>query len=250
MVTKKQLAKRIRDLREDYDLSQDDLAKKLGVKRPTITQIESGQREVSGVELARLANIFDMTVDNLLDMQELKIMNKLNDNTDKPKFNKDKFKQVLLYVLEKCGGKPNVGETVIYKLLYFIDFNFYEIYEEYLTGESYRRITHGPAPCHFHEIVNEMVGNGDIKKITSEYYGKYQKKYLPQINPDLSKLNGQEIGIINNAIDRLSSLNARAIEDYSHEDIPYETAEEKEIIDYETVFYRRPSYSARNYPDE
>jgi len=250
MITKKELAKRIKELREDYDLLQDDLAKKLGVQRPTISQIESGQREISGVELAKFASIFDMTVDDLLNIQELKVLEKANCDIEKPEFNKEKFKQVLLYVLEKCVGKANVGETVIYKLLYFIDFNFYEVYEEYLTGESYRRITHGPAPCHFNEIINEMISNGDVKKITAEYYGKYQKKYLPQIKSDLSKLNGQEIQIINNAIERLSSLSAKAIEEYSHEDIPVETAEEKEIIDYETVFYRKPSYSAREYPDE
>ena len=30
-------------------------------------------------------------------------------------------------MIEKCGGKPNLGETVLYKLLYFIDFDNFEI---------------------------------------------------------------------------------------------------------------------------
>jgi len=42
--------------------------------------------------------------------------------------------------LEKCGAKPNVGETMLYKLLYFVDFNYYELFESSLTGEAYRRI--------------------------------------------------------------------------------------------------------------
>ncbi len=45
-----------------------------------------------------------------------------------------KFKEVLLYILGKVGSLPNVGETVIYKLLYFIDFDYFEMYEEQLIG--------------------------------------------------------------------------------------------------------------------
>ena len=48
----------------------------------------------------------------------------------------EKFKNIILYLLECCAGKPNVGETVLYKLLYFSDFNYYELYEEQLSGAS------------------------------------------------------------------------------------------------------------------
>lgn len=43
---------------------------------------------------------------------------------DIPQKNLDKFKEVLLYILNKVGANPNIGQTVIYKLLYFIDFNY------------------------------------------------------------------------------------------------------------------------------
>ena len=63
-----------------------------------------------------------------------------------PTLQVDKFKNVLLYILERCAGKPNVGETVLYKLLYFADFNYYELYEEHLTGAKYRKLPFGPVP--------------------------------------------------------------------------------------------------------
>jgi hypothetical protein len=53
-----------------------------------------------------------------------------------PQKNLQKFKEVLLYLLDKVGSKSNVGEGVVYKLLYFIDFNFYEKYEEQLVGAT------------------------------------------------------------------------------------------------------------------
>lgn len=63
-------------------------------------------------------------------------------------FDKDKFKEVLHYIIHKCGAKNNVGKTVLYKLSYFWDFNFFELYERLLTNESYRKLPRGPAPIH------------------------------------------------------------------------------------------------------
>ena len=45
----------------------------------------------------------------------------------KPQENIKKFKEVLLYVLESIGARPNIGESVICKLMYFIDFEFFSV---------------------------------------------------------------------------------------------------------------------------
>jgi len=71
------------------------------------------------------------------------------------KKNPDKFKQVLLYVLDKVGGKPNVGETVLHKLLYFIDFDYYERFEETLMGATYIKNHHGPTCVELESILRQ-----------------------------------------------------------------------------------------------
>lgn len=258
MVTYKQLGEKIKRLREGRGWSQELLAEKLNLPRPAISQIEMGQRKVGSLELKKITKLFNVSFDELLGEEQKKASKgvsqkkkcaalKLNQAS------KGKLKQVLLYILEKCGAKPNVGETVLYKLLYFCDFNFYELYEEPLTGLTYKRIKFGPAPCGLEGIVREMIKEGQLKKITADYYGKPQKKYIPLVEPDLEKVkigvNGKEV--IDNVINsRLSDMNASAIADYSHQDIPCETTPEDEIIDYELVFYRKPAYSVRNYPED
>lgn len=82
-----------------------------------------------------------------------------------PQKNIGKFKEVLLYILNKIGSKPNIGETVIYKLLYFIDFNYYEKYEEQLIGATYIKNHHGPTPKEFKKVINEMIKKGEIMKV-------------------------------------------------------------------------------------
>ncbi len=167
-----------------------------------------------------------------------------------PYFNSDKFRNMLLYVLEKCAGKPNVGETVLYKLLYFIDFNYYEIYEEQLSGASYRKLEHGPVPYKIDAILSRMKKNGEIETLNTVYFGFPQKRYIPLVKPDLTKLKASEKDVIDKTLDQLSDMNARGIADYSHNDIPWKATREKEEIGYELVFYRTAPYSQRVYKEE
>gem|GEM_PF-7118003 len=58
MITQVGLARRLRFGRLNVGLSQEAVASELGVPRPTISQIESGKRGVSSLELAKLAELY------------------------------------------------------------------------------------------------------------------------------------------------------------------------------------------------
>lgn len=85
----------------------------------------------------------------------------------------------MLYILERCAGKPNVGETVLYKLLYFSDFNYYELYEEHLTGAKYRKLPYGPVPQNLDSIIGQIIEKGQLQKVKTEYHGYPLTRYLP-----------------------------------------------------------------------
>src|SRR5260370_121983 len=59
------IARRIREARRMAGLSQGQVAKMLGLQRPSVTEIEGGNRSVAAVELAALAEVFDVS-DNWL----------------------------------------------------------------------------------------------------------------------------------------------------------------------------------------
>jgi uncharacterized phage-associated protein len=166
-----------------------------------------------------------------------------------PQKNLQKFKEVLIYILNRVGGKPNIGETVIYKLLYFIDFNYYEKYEEQMIGATYLKNKFGPTPLEFRKITNQMIERGEIIEVKDKYFEYPQRKYLPLRKPDLRIMKGNEIEVIDDVLDRLSDMNARQIGDYSHNDVPWLTTEEGKTIAYEAVFYRTPAYSVRDDDD-
>jgi len=252
----------LKELRDQQGMSQQGLADLLQIPRPAVSAIESGKRKVSSDELVRLAQIFHVSVDYLvgLDRKPTVKLPKSKPKSKKPRAkeirinvpqkNLEKFKEVLVYVLGVIGAKPNIGETVLYKLLYFIDFDFYEKYEDQLIGATYIKNHFGPSPVEFQEIVEQMIADREIERFVVPFFDYRQKKYIPLRHPDLSKLNAREIQVIDDVLGRLSDMGANQISEYSHNDIPWLTAEDGERIEYEAVFYRTPQYSVRGYEDE
>jgi transcriptional regulator with XRE-family HTH domain len=258
------LAKFIHKLRKERNLSQEFLAQELGLSRPSYLLIEQGKKELTISEAKKLADLFDIEFDDFLQARERVIdvkIAKAKAQKEKevqeirisvPAQNAEKFKQILLYILKKVGGKPNVGMTVLYKLLYFIDFDFYEKYEEQLMGAIYIKNHHGPTPIMFKKIIDDMLAKKEVEEIKSEFYKFPQTKYLinPKIEPDLSLLNGLEKEHIDWELARLADLNAKELSDLSHRDVPWMGAAQGAKLEYEAVFYRTHETSVRKYDDE
>jgi DNA-binding XRE family transcriptional regulator/uncharacterized phage-associated protein len=257
---KKELAQKIKKIREERGFLQEQMARELGISRPTYIQIENGERELNISEAEILASIFGMKICDLLadkeNTPEIRVKFEKEEKAKKgvairvPKKNIEKFKEVLLYVLEKVGAKPNIGETAIYKLLYFIDFDFYEKYQKTLMGATYIKNHYGPTPVEFKKIVDDMEEEGEIVKLKEKYFKYEQRKYLPLRSPDLEKISGLEKEHIDEVLARLSDKNATELSDYSHSDIPWKIHKDGEKISYESVFYRDVEHSVGEYEDE
>lgn len=253
----------IKEMRLKFNLTQEYLAKELNISRPTYLQIEKGSRELTVAEAEKLAAIFNLTREDFLNQKEVSIkvkiepdikptldMKKETIRISVPQKNIKKFKEVFLYILSKVGNKPNVGESVINKLLYFIDFDYYEKFEVQLIGATYIRNHYGPTPCEFIKVIEKMKADKEIEEIKSQYFTHEQKKFLPVRRPNLELLSAQEIAHIDDVLNRLSDKSAKEIADYSHGDIPWLVHKDGQKISYESVFYRDDKYSVRNYGDE
>lgn len=253
----------LQKLRRQYGYSQDFVARKLEISRPTYILLESGKRDLSIREARILSDLYGLAlVDFLAEImpeegETVNLMVKESGAEYKsdmrvavPQENVEKFREVLLYILEKIGARPNIGEAVIWKLLYFIDFDYYEKYEEQLIGARYKRNHHGPTPVISTQILEEMEKQGDIVRVNTKYFQYEQKKYLPVRKADLSILSAQEKTLIDEEIERFKNYNAAQIREYSHRDVPWITTPSQAEIDYESVFYRTPEFSVRAYSED
>ena len=62
---------RIKELRTQLHLSQDYVARYLGINRATYTQMENGKRKVLADEVAKLSSLFGVTTDSMLNNTEM-----------------------------------------------------------------------------------------------------------------------------------------------------------------------------------
>lgn len=79
------LKERLKDLRRKNNVTQEEVAKKIGIPRSTYSGYEKGVREAGYVVLIRLAKLFDVSVDYLLGL------------TEKPKYKTEKNVYKILY---------------------------------------------------------------------------------------------------------------------------------------------------------
>lgn len=258
-ISQVQIGQRIIELRKRKQFSQEDLARMVGISRPSLTQIELGKRSLNIMELQKFAQVLGFSLDDfmsrdfsseLVDLSEDKKEELIVERVSVPYLQVGKFKNILLYILERCAGKPNFGETVLYKLLYFSDFNYYELYETHLTGAQYRKLPYGPVPQNLDIIINTMIDNKQIQRFKTDYHGYPQTRYLPLEKADLTDLRASEKEVIDRVIEQMSDWSASAVSTYSHKDIPWMASKDGEDINYELAFYREPPFSVRNYDED
>jgi len=256
----KQLGRRVKELREARGLNQSKLAERIGISRVQVSQVETGRRKLCADEVVKFAQAMNVDGDILLGMSAapevslspiIPAKERQPIRINVPQNYAAKFKEVLLYILNQIGGRPQVGETVLYKLLYFIDFDFYEKYETQLIGATYLKNHYGPTPVEFQRIVDEMILQKEIVKVKDRHYFQYpQTKYVALRTPRTELLQGHEIELIDDVLRRLGYMNANEISAYSHRDVPWMVTEEMALIEYETVFYRTPEFSMREYEED
>lgn len=253
-------------LRERHGYTQEKLAEMIGVSRQHLAKVERDEAELKLSQAQKCAEIFDISIDalSLGQLPEEESMIKATGAGSKkeqtgrdprPQIsvnpeNVQKFKEVLLYILERVGARPNVGKTVLCKLMYFIDFDFYEKYEEQLVGATYRKEAYGPLPGEFTQVVAQMKKDGEIQEVPGKYFDKEQIKYLPLRKPNLRLLKAHEIEMIDDVINRHAGKSATEISEFSHLDIPWRVVDMHEELEYEAVFYRNDEFSVRDEEDE
>lgn len=69
-ITQEQLAKRLKQERTRLELTQEEVADHLGLKRPTVAQIEAANRTVSSIELVQFAQLYQRRIEDLLSVDE------------------------------------------------------------------------------------------------------------------------------------------------------------------------------------
>ncbi len=251
-------------LRVDSGMSQEKVANKLKIARATYSNLETGKRSPTLEQIQAIADLFEMKATELInpklnkqktekELAEIVFEETVSDIQPREiiEENVETLREVLLYVLDKVGGKPNVGETVLYKLLYFIDFDYYEKTGKSITGLKYIRNHYGPTPTKtFASVVKAMEDSEELETLTTKFFSHPQKKYLPVVKPKLEHISGEQLQHIDEVLSRLSDKTAKELSAVSHRDMPWIATKDGQQIEYQLAMYRTTETSVKEPSNE
>lgn len=247
----KELWEKIKNLRVSKKLSQEEISNLIWISRITLAKIESGERNIKEEELETISEIFEKPINYFVKESDgIKELDKNDKNYI--------FKKVFLYILNKVWEKANVWKIVVYKLLYFSEFNHYEKFWKSLLNIEFKKWPMWPVPDpeETKEIFKEMELNNQIEEVKTLFKWYEQHRFVSQLKDvdfyDLVKdLQPEQIQVVDDVIEKLSNMTATQISEYSHWDMPYRATKQSwDIISKTKVFYRTPEYSVTLWEDD
>lgn len=219
----------LKELREKRGMSQQEVAEKLGMSRPSYILVEQGRKELSLSEAQVISNIFGIS---LKDME----MGTIPDI--------DKYKEMIISFLRSFNAKGDgkIPKTKLAKLLYLADFSYYYENAKSMSGMQYKKLPYGPVPDLYFRALDELEEEGrierDNKKSDAILIGENDgSKKVP-----LEKLQKKEIELIVKIAKKWEDKKTREIVNFTHNQLPYKVCSPDEIIPYELIIQENPEY--------
>lgn len=220
---------KIKELRLEKGLSQEQVAQVIGVSRPTYTAIESGKQKLDVEEAQKLANLFGIDVDTLL-------------SGNIP--NLEKYKQMILAYLRMDISKDGkIPKTKLAKLLYLADFAWFYDHLESMSGMQYRKIAYGPVPDTFFRALDELEGNGKIVIDRKKDDGKdlfLISESESNKNEKIQTISSEEKILMEKIAEKWKNKKTQDIVNFTHNQLPYLMADDEEMVSYALITQEDP----------
>lgn len=196
----------LRHLRKKFALTQDFIAKKIGVSRPTLNKIELGKAEISLIQAQKLADFYNVPIQNLLisvdsiqkDTRKSLLFTDLKE--ERPKILNEKRLslkyEILLLLCTELMGFSNISENDIKILFFMIDVESMKIFKQPLIGFNYTKGPNGPIPANWQDFLNDMLDGNLIVKVNNQFFKYPNNKILPLKEANMSLFYGNELHFI------------------------------------------------------
>lgn len=222
----------IEKLRLAKGLTQEQVAKSIGVSRPTYINIENGIKELTVSQAEMLAAVLRVNVEDLLDTTDGVVAFSDSKNSF------EKFKQIVLNAL-KYGADDDgkITKTKLAKLVYLADFIWFYENSKPLTGVKYRKMAQGPVPYEYFRALDEMEEEGIIVR---EQKGKAIMFSLAEKQAPTGKLTKDEIKMVEKVSKAWKGKPTIDIVNFTHEQLPWQICMDEEVIPYGLIFQEEP----------
>jgi DNA-binding XRE family transcriptional regulator len=220
---------KIKGFRTSRGFSQEQVAKAIGVSRPTYTAIEAGKQELSLDEGTKLAAFFSISVGDLASGSIPDVA---------------KYKQMILAYLRMHLSKDGkVPKTKLAKLLYLADFAWFYDHLESMSGMRYKKFTYGPVPDTFFRALDELEEGGKIVIDRKSEDGRDMfliSESESNANEKIQTISKEELGLMEKIAEKWKSKKTQDIVNFTHNQLPYLLCRNDEVIPYELITQEDP----------
>ena len=150
-------------------------------------------------------------------------------------YDESKFIEMLLYVADRLQTDRAGGATKVNKVLFFADFANVRRHGRPISGASYQKLPHGPAPRRLKPVRDQLVATGQAELRTEDFLGYSVNRLVPRRPADVSVFAPEELATIESVLGDLAGLNARQVSDLSHEEAGWRLVNEGDTIPYEAA---------------
>ncbi len=154
------------------------------------------------------------------------------------KINSNKYKNVILFFANKIQN-GTLGKLKMMKLLYFLDFDFFEKYGKSVTRDEYLRFERGPIPRMANTMLEKMEGK-DIKIHREKMPKGYNdKQRIQPLKPfDVNLFTREELLMMEEVAGKWEKFTGTEMKNASHGEAPWIATKPNEVIDYNLAYYR------------
>ena len=221
------------EARRVHGLSQEQVARLIGVSRPTYVNIESGKKELTISQAETLSSALRISLDDILGVSDgSSVFSDVIASTDK-------YKQITLnalhYGADESDGK--ITKTKLAKLVYLVDFIWYYENSKSMSGMTYRKLPRGPVADVYFRALDEMEDDGTIKREPS---GNAIMFSLVEKEPPTGKLSEEEVDLIKKVGEAWQGRSTDDIVSFTHEQLPWQICLDGEVIPYSLIFQEEP----------
>jgi hypothetical protein len=154
-----------------------------------------------------------------------------------PRFDAEKFKELMLYAAEKSTADPAFGAVKLNKILFFSDFLSFGLTGEAITGATYKKQINGPVPNQLKPIARQIANDKDGVFVKRPRFNRIQIRLVPMRPANRHRFSAEELDLIDEVINDLSGRNAAEVSQLSHDrSVAWQLAAIGEEIPYEAVF--------------
>lgn len=154
------------------------------------------------------------------------------------KINEKKYRNAIIFFAQKIQN-GTLGKLKLMKLLYYLDFDFFEKYRQSVTHDEYLRFENGPVPRMAEKIIKEM--DGKEIKITKRKIkaGLNDQQHIEVIsNFDLNTFTKEELVMLEEVASKWEKFTGSEMKTATHGEAPWISTKPNEVIDYNLAYYR------------